>query len=139
MPLGADHDVQRLALGQPKEVGERAWVEVEVRVHIGDEPPGGLERAGLHCVPLPEVAVVMDHARDRISALQHALLAAVARAVGDDDQLDRLAERALDPLPDRAHVVRDRSGEVVDGDDDAEERPGGLGGGRNDLRAQGGL
>src|SRR5207247_7061791 len=99
-----------------------------------DEPAAGGKRAGSHRVAFAEVPVVVDDARELWVVLEDALLAPVARAVRNDDQLDSLAERRLDAPTDRSDVLADRLGQVEHGHDDAKERPRALVG-PVDLRA----
>ena len=105
---------------EPQVSGQRGRVEIEVGVDERDERAARGEHAGPHGVALAEIPVVVDDARELRVAFDDALLAAIARAVRDDDQLDLLAERFLDATPDRAYVVADRVGEVERRDDDAE-------------------
>ena len=72
--LRADHEIERLPLGQPQIVGNRGWVEVEVGVDERDPPPERGERAELDRVALAEVPVVVDDACE-LALLESALVA----------------------------------------------------------------
>ena len=121
MPFRADREVEVLPLRGADEQRQPGRVEIQVGVDVGDVAPAGLERPDLDRVALAEIPVVVDDANAAGGRLQRPLCRAVDRAVGDDDQLERLVETGCDRLLDRGDVVDDRGLLVEDRHDHAQQ------------------
>ena len=85
--------------------------------------PRALARAGLDCVALAEIPVVIQHLHARQFALEHAFRRSVHGAVGDDDDLERVVHSGCNTILDHTDVPGDRFGLVVHRNDHRERDP----------------
>ena len=121
--LRPDREIELFASSELDVVRNRTGIEIQVGVHQRDPLPVRCERAGLDCVALAEVAVVVDDPHAGATGGEKPLRRVVDRSVGNDDGLDLVIPQALgDAPPNDLHVADDLVAPVVDRDDHRQQR-----------------